>query len=88
MRYRRLSLKPILSTELPAPVLVLCRNLKYIHNHLYLRYIYWGYGFSLDDPTFDESVEIVRELKIRLKDWIIIESDCPSCQMAQKLLNS
>jgi len=78
VKYQRISRKPILNTELPTLVLVICSNTRNFHKAINIRYIYWSFGFCIDEPCYDEIMEVAREMN-RLENWIVIEAECYSC---------
>ena len=78
MNCRRVSRKPILDKEMSSIVLVVCSNLNHFHNAINIRYIYWSYGFSIDEPCYDEVSEVAKEMN-QHENWTVIEAKCYSC---------
>lgn len=74
----RLSRKKVLDRELPNLVLVVCTNLKHSHERIFLRYIYWNYGFCIDEPTYEEVLSVAKETG-QMEGWVVIEADCHYC---------
>jgi hypothetical protein len=79
-RHKRVSLKPILSLPMKVPVAVICSNVNMWHDTVFIRYAFWDRGFIYDEPSFDEIIEISREIKIPFTRWKFIESMCHSCR--------
>jgi len=80
MTPRRISKKPILSLPLSVPVAVICSNVNMHHTTVMIRYAFYGRGFIYDDPSFNEMIEIAKEICIPFTEWTFIESRCHSCR--------
>lgn len=80
IRHKRVSLKPITSLPMEVPVAVICSCIIHYHDTVFIRYCFFGRGFIYDEPSFDEMIEISREIKIPFTKWKFIEALCHSCK--------
>jgi hypothetical protein len=62
------------------PVAVICSNVKHFHETVLIRYVWWDRGFEYTQPSFDEVIELSREIQIPFTMWVFIDSKCHSCR--------
>lgn len=79
MRYYRKSLKKILDKDMGRIVVVVCPS-DVNHRVEYMSHVFWGYGYSLDDPTEEELSEILLETGLIDEAWEIIITPCYFCR--------
>lgn len=79
MTLHRLSRRAI-CPDLKRIVLVICPNISNHGDHLYMRYIFWKFGYHLDSPIYQEVMDIVDETKLGYDNWEVIEAPCYDCR--------
>lgn len=53
-----------------------------------MRYIFWSFGFCLDEPNYQEVMDIVDDTGLTYDNWEIIEALCYDCRHGYPSHNS
>jgi hypothetical protein len=79
MRFYRKSLKKILTKDMGRIVMVICPRTNEHHGTLFMQYLFWGFGYCIDEPSFEEVMDIVDDTGLGYEGWTIIEKPCYYC---------
>lgn len=72
--------KRAICPDLKRIIIVICPNIENHGEHLFIRIIFWKFGYSLDEPNYQEVMDIVEETQLGYDGWEIVEALCYDCR--------